>query len=658
MKKWMIFLLLLISVAARSQVRYGYGPTLSPQTIKFCTAAKIYDMTEIIKIDDFVRGCQQDGTWDKLLAFYPFSGTTFDQHKYNLVDTSTFKLIMSRSGSYSYGKPCDHTGGVQWGSGFYFKTGLIPSTYFTGTYSGKMSLGIYVNKLGALTTQSQEIGASNTTPSAGYTALALQNDAQRFTSYLSTAKLATSDTVPYANKVYIVARTSLSNNSAYMDGILQKSNTSATTESLTTSNVELYIGGTNTSGSISGPTTTDINCAFVGYDLNATQVYNLTRRIKSLKTASSNPFWADSNQIFRQFYYPGSLTKNLMVLNHNNNYVVAMSDDNSILYSSDYGETWSDSTTALVNDTVQACSVFKDGEVMLFTTKNKIYRSSDHLHTLSLVKHYTMTRDTLPLQNPTGKGIYQILERPHLTILPYYGEVSIFSTYTNSEPDYAPVVITMCTKDSVFTIYRNGIFNGRGDATNPLSTKHIHAVAINPSNNDLYALGGDFGSAIMILKGVYDAPTRKYNWTKLTDGSVNYHCKLGDAAIARDTLYAASDVTDWSAAFYDGIWKVALQDIADSSKWRRIHYLAPADLTAIEYLGDGKFIAQSASSVASGVKYIMSTDYGATWKNKGMDSFTGDKVYTVFGVNDKGYCIVRGLWSLERKIKTAYVKLR
>jgi hypothetical protein len=50
----------------------------------FVTAANITNTTQIIAIDNLVRGLKVDGLWTKIAALYPFVGGTASSHKFNL----------------------------------------------------------------------------------------------------------------------------------------------------------------------------------------------------------------------------------------------------------------------------------------------------------------------------------------------------------------------------------------------------------------------------------------------------------------------------------------------------------------------------------------------------------------------------------------------
>jgi len=53
-------------------------------------------------VNDFIINAQERNVWDKLIAFYPFVGTSFNDQKINLVDTGSYTLTFEGTGVANY----------------------------------------------------------------------------------------------------------------------------------------------------------------------------------------------------------------------------------------------------------------------------------------------------------------------------------------------------------------------------------------------------------------------------------------------------------------------------------------------------------------------------------------------------------------------------
>jgi hypothetical protein len=66
---------------------YWFAPTCTDaDAIAFLTAAGITDPTITSAICTLVTSMKANGTWTKLIAIYPFCGSTASEQKWNLKD--------------------------------------------------------------------------------------------------------------------------------------------------------------------------------------------------------------------------------------------------------------------------------------------------------------------------------------------------------------------------------------------------------------------------------------------------------------------------------------------------------------------------------------------------------------------------------------------
>ncbi len=101
----------------------------------FLTATGITDTTISSSLVTLYDDCVSDGTWDKFLALYPLVGSTADEHKYNLVDTTQYTLTYSDIAHSSNGIKASTTTGYANTGITMFNNGL-EGYYETGSWGG------------------------------------------------------------------------------------------------------------------------------------------------------------------------------------------------------------------------------------------------------------------------------------------------------------------------------------------------------------------------------------------------------------------------------------------------------------------------------------------------------------------------------------------
>lgn len=109
-------------------------PAVNP-VADFLTATGITDTTISSSLVTLYDDLVSDGTWDKFLALYPLVGSTADEHKYNLVDTTQYTLTYNSIAHSSNGIKVSAGGGYADTGITMFGNGL-EGYYETGSWGG------------------------------------------------------------------------------------------------------------------------------------------------------------------------------------------------------------------------------------------------------------------------------------------------------------------------------------------------------------------------------------------------------------------------------------------------------------------------------------------------------------------------------------------
>lgn len=125
--------------------------------IKFIKAAGITGGTEFSAVNYLVIALKNKNLWDKIIALYPFVGSTATAHKYNLKDprdvNAAFRIV------WAGGVTHDSNGVTFDGVNGYGDTWLIPST---SMLLGNESMFLYSRTSAAATATGWDMGAANT----------------------------------------------------------------------------------------------------------------------------------------------------------------------------------------------------------------------------------------------------------------------------------------------------------------------------------------------------------------------------------------------------------------------------------------------------------------------------------------------------------------
>lgn len=292
-----------------------------------------------------------------------------------------------------------------------------------------------------------------------------------------------------------------------------------------------------------------------------------------------------------------------------NDWVIAQRENISLRVSNNLLETSQDNSMSFNRsiafsqaNKVREAYIHKNGNITLFTTDNKIYKTDYFLNTI--VERIVYEADGVtpyPIHTPINtdfRGMYyNTTASPDDTL---DNDVYVFGNYANAfSTGAAPIHVVysadfgetfkVCYKFGQNTAYRNdGTANGTsgtgdllGDPNNPIVTRHVHAVKFCPHNGKYYMFTGDANRAIPAndeihwFEGTYDKQLDTWSWIRLDFGLTvpieeTSNLKTTDCFFEGDTMYYASDYTGGTDITKTGLWKVKIDDINDPTKHEQI----------------------------------------------------------------------------------------
>ncbi len=316
--------------------------------------------------------------------------------------------------------------------------------------------------------------------------------------------------------------------------------------------------------------------------------------------------------------------------------------DGKVFLSEDNGRTWPHSIAFPNAKNITFSCILKNGNI-LFSTRSKLYLSTDNLKTLKPITVKDADgADYIPHtpKNPDRPGWYFHTLTGVNTWDVGGVEMLVWGNYCNVLGGAAPVNIYYSTDNgqTVKIAYSfgqnpynrdNGSGGGGttgtrlGNADNPVICRHIHSVAYNPAENAFYACTGDHdkpqGHECHWLRGTYDAKKDKWRWTVLVSDKPNSRYKSGGINFVDGKLYWAADAN--GAKPHDrGIFRCDPADIAKPEKHTRL--FNPQVESANMIIQDGVILASHcapASPMATGI--IVSLDLGKTWAQYDLKEF-------------------------------------
>jgi hypothetical protein len=258
------------SVASAWLLTNGYWTNYDAQA--FISAAVIVDATEKTAIDTLVNGLKADSLWAKMLAIYPFVGSSGATCKYNLknpLDTdAAFRLNFQGGWTFSA------NGATPNGTTAYANTYFIPSNIWSGG-SSSMSAYSRTNNVETGNVWGTRSGASSTLFSCNLNSI----DNLTVCYHNTNASTSLAGTTSAVNII-----SSRISTSAQIQGINGTNQSNASNESASFSPNPIYLSGINFSGTPSGYSTRELAFAHIGTGLTQAQCTSLYNRIQTFQT--------------------------------------------------------------------------------------------------------------------------------------------------------------------------------------------------------------------------------------------------------------------------------------------------------------------------------------------------------------------------------------
>ena len=239
----------------------------------FITAASITDSTQQSAINTLVTDLKGYGVWTKMSAIYPFVGGTASTHKFNLKDPqdtdAAFRLVFNGGWTHS------SNGAQPNGTNGYADTKLIPLSVLTSV-SGSFGIGLTTN----VAENKVDIGVNGN--NGGWFRL--------YSRYIGDLTYWTygdgyPSGIPYSNTnsigMWYVVRNGAVNTDLYKNGSLLNSSP----QTVTLPNQSIYVGAISNLGTAALFSSKEINFAFVGNGLNASEISNFNTTISNFQTA-------------------------------------------------------------------------------------------------------------------------------------------------------------------------------------------------------------------------------------------------------------------------------------------------------------------------------------------------------------------------------------
>ena len=315
--------------------------------------------------------------------------------------------------------------------------------------------------------------------------------------------------------------------------------------------------------------------------------------------------------------------------------------EGKVFLSEDNCRTWAHSAAFPDAENITFSCILKNGNI-LFATREKLFLSTDNLKT-----HRPITvkdrrgRDYLPHTpvNPDQPGWYfHPLDGEHTWDVKGT-EMLVWGNYCNVTGGPVPVNIYYSTDSGqtvkiAYSFGRNPHFQEKGaapgtllgDATNPLITRHIHGLAYNPDENAFYACTGDIdrgnGNECHWLRGTYDAPADRWDWTVLVSVNSDSRFKSGGINIVAGRLYWVADANGpkLGSQHDRGVFTCAPADIANKAAHTLLFNLEFESANMI--VQDGVMLAALyAPASTSTCGFVYSPDMGQTWAQYDLKEF-------------------------------------
>jgi len=351
-------------------------------------------------------------------------------------------------------------------------------------------------------------------------------------------------------------------------------------------------------------------------------------------------------------------------------YLVAVKDNkylclagNNLYYSSDYGVTYGSpvnisTTTGITLLQKDRYFITPTGTILFVPDGNKkVFRSTDNNinWTESTYQLYYRGTDTIfkHRTNPAYPGTF-FRPMDGFYINPASGsnpQIILIGNYGCSVTGAAPAIVWYSIDDGASwkvayafgqaLQYRDdGTAEGGvtgtllGDATNPITVRHIYAINMNPYDGTFWVFTGDGGYKNQWMRGTYNYVADTWSWEKMKDSSNDAN---EDFRIIRATFKDANTmiIPEDAGIFTSGyvMYQVPISTLNQTNTWTGL--ATPYHNKSIYWLrcwDNGKVLIVFDYDASYTAKIYYSLDWGTTW------SSTDNPVYENYrGLTSAGY---------------------
>jgi hypothetical protein len=253
---------------------YVFGAAFDPDAQAFITAAGITDNTQKTAINTLVVDMKGFGIWTKMKAIYPFVGGTAATHKWNLknpLDTdAAFRLNFIGGWTHS------STGALPNGTNGYADSFLNTQSHIS-LNSGHLS---YYSRSNTLSGSYVEIGSLKAGPDS-YTAIIINGFGLGCLGRINNAIGFDNITNSDSRGFYLTSRTAINIIKTQKNASILINGTAA---SGTVSNLNIYLGASNTSAGTQYYTNRECAFASIGDGLTDTEAGNFYTAVQAFNT--------------------------------------------------------------------------------------------------------------------------------------------------------------------------------------------------------------------------------------------------------------------------------------------------------------------------------------------------------------------------------------
>lgn len=385
----------------------------------------------------------------------------------------------------------------------------------------------------------------------------------------------------------------------------------------------------------------------------------------------------------------------LVVLASRDNYQLATTIGSGARYlywSDDGGITWKNrydwgvqysGDTPLAGFTITMAHIFSDG-TLLFSTSNKIYRSTDKILTITDVTATNVfesdgvTPYTIHTPaNATNPGIYfGNINNDPIDYEINGNEIFVWINYCNVELGAAPINVWYTIDNgvnikSLYTFGQNpqirddGSVDGGstgtllGDSSNPLICRHGHSCVRNPGTFDWYSCCGDDSSndEVHWLKHTYDPDNDTWVTTNVaTDQSDSSKWKSIIGGIVSGEVYFGGDATNAPAQTECGIFKSSIANIGVSAT--RICNTGDTSSSSNVYVNsNGKVVATFGPNSDLSGNILIGDNFGSSFELYEISDLVGRGLHRMQPADSRGYVMIRSGGTTGRGWRTVFVKV-